>query len=148
MLKETRALLLLIPAMIIFGCGKKEDTVSITVYGTDFMTYSDGTKSAFNDSCRTVLRELSYKEINDQNKTSLPYYGEGTQIFKNEDKTAASKSYLKTKDEQGNEYIITTIKLGEKEPVVIIETTNPDNFKLINALYQEFGKQGFKVTHY
>jgi hypothetical protein len=146
MRKETKIFLLLLSAMTIFGCGKKNE-VSITVYGTDYITYSER-DNAFNDACRVVLREFSYKETNDQNNITLPYYGEGVQSFKDKDKTSASKTYLKTKDEQGNEYIITTIKLGKKEPLVIIETTNPDKFKLINALYNEFNKQGFKVIHY
>lgn len=142
----TKILLLLISAMMIFGCNKK-DEVSITVYGTDYMTYR-AQNNAFNDACRNVISELSYKETDDQNRITLPYYGAGSQTFKDKDKTSASKTYLKTKDEQGNEYIITTIKLGKKEPVVIIETTNPDKFFFINALYREFNKQGFKVIHY
>ena len=146
MRKETKIFLLLIPAVTILGCGKKNE-VSVTVYGTDYMTYSER-DNAFDDACRVVLRELSYKETDDQNRTSLPYYGEGSQTFKDKDKISASKIYLKTKDEHGNEYIITTLKLGKREPVVIIETTNPDKFKLINALYNEFNKQGFKVAHY
>ncbi len=146
MWKETKIFLLLLSAMTIFGCGKK-DEVSVTVYGTDYMTYSER-DNAFDNACRNVLREFSYKETNDQNNITLPYYGEGAQTFKDNNKTSASKTYLKTKDEQGNEYIITTLKLGKREPVVIIETTNPEKFKLINALYNEFNKQGFRVTNY
>jgi hypothetical protein len=132
-------------ALSFTGC-KRSKICTVTVYGSDFMTTDQ--KEPFNNACREVLYQLSYKEEVDANSVKRPYYGEGGKAVTENKKVIASKAYLKTKDEQNYEYIITSIVLGENEPVVILETTNPDKYKLVNTLLQEFHKRGFNVRNY
>ena len=61
------------------------------------------------------------------------------------DRTIAVRVYLRNKDETGAEYKITTVRLGRHEPFVMLESTSPDRYKLINALNAEFHKRGIRV---
>jgi len=111
------------------------------------MTYS-GPHQLFDDACRSVLHDLSYKETVSENSTRYPYYGEGASTHKDKDKSIAVTVYLKTKDRDGADYKITTIRLGKREPIVMVESTSTDPYKLINALNAEFPKRGIRVRQY
>jgi len=128
------------------GCRQK-DVLVVTQYGPDFMTYR-GPTEAFNDACRSVLHELSYKEKTGENSVSYPYYGEGVSSHKEGDTPIAVRAYLKTKGEDEAEYTITTVILGRRDPVVMLESTSADRHKLVNALNTEFAKRGFRVRQY
>ena len=114
----------------------------------------------FSWACRTVLYELSYKEKDEDGHETMPYYGEGAEsktvtnkgftigltenkIFNN--KSVYTKRYLRTKDDEGYEYTITTTTYNKDNPEVILETTNPDKTTFVKALHDEFIKRGFKV---
>ena len=129
------------------GCGQQAAKCTVTQYGSEYMTYI-GSRAQFNDACRQVLRDLSYKETVDENKTRYPYYGEGGRSFSEADKPLAAVSYFKTKDANGDEYKITTVALGKRDPVVILESTCEEQFKLVNALNAEFAKRGIRVRQY
>ncbi len=131
----------LILACFIGGCSETKKC-KVKMYGPDFMTYS-GSQETFQEACRRVLHETSHKD-----STSYPYYGEGGSTNKNENgDMIALRSHLKTKDSEGFEYSITTVKLAKKEPIVMLETSNPDKFKLTNALMKEFQKSGIIVKN-
>jgi len=128
------------------GC-RSASECTVTQYGSEHMTYT-GPGEPFNDACRTVLREFSFKEELDDNKTRYPYYGEGVSSQKEGDRLIASTSYLKTKDAEGAEYKVTTIRLGERTPIVVLESTSSDRYKLVNALSAELHKKGITVRPY
>ena len=60
--------------------------------------------------------KLSHKEKLSDNSTRYPYYGEGSSSHTDKDRTIAVRAYLKTKDDAGAEYRITTVRLGRREP--------------------------------
>jgi O-acetyl-ADP-ribose deacetylase (regulator of RNase III) len=129
------------------GC-EGPSTTTIMQYGPRHMTYS-GSSQQFNDACRAVLYSLSNAEEEGGNSVRYPHYGEGVSSHKNnEDVPIAVEAYMKTKDEEGAEYKITTIRLGKKEPIVILESTSSDPHKLINALNAEFHISGISVRQY
>jgi len=128
------------------GCQRSNETI-VTQYGPEYMTYI-GSGRQFDEACRAVLREISYKEKLEDNGTRYPYYGEGSSSRKSDDKLTASESYLKTKDDDGVEYKITTIRLGTRDPVVILESTSSNPYDLLNALNAEFYKRGIRVQQY
>jgi len=136
----------LMAIVLVTGC-RRIATCTVTEYGSEYMTYT-GSHEQFDYACREVLHELSYKEKLSDNSTRYPYYGEGSSSHTDKDKTIAVKAYLKTKDEAGAEYQITTVRLGRHEPFVILESTSPDRYKLINALNAEFHKIGIRVQQY
>jgi hypothetical protein len=121
--------------------------VEVTQYGPEFLTYS-GSREKFNNACRSVLHELSYKEKTGENSTRYPHYAEGASSHKEGETLVAMKAYRKTKGEDGAEYTMTTITLGNRDPVVMLESTSPDKFKLVNALNAEFQKRGIRVRQY
>jgi len=131
---------------ILSGC-REGKVVAVTQYGPEFMTYRGPTEQ-FNDACRTVLHELSYKEETGENSVSYPYYGEGVSSHKAGDAPVAVRAYLKTQGEDEAEYTITTITLGDRDPVVMLESTSEDRHRLVNALNAEFAKRGFRVRQY
>jgi len=121
--------------------------VQVTEYGPEFMVYS-GPKEEFNEACRTVLHALSTKVKTGENQISFPDYGEGASSSTEGTKQLALKTYLKTKDDDGAEYKITTIVLGNRYPVVMLESTSADERKLVNMLNAEFAKRGIRVDQY
>jgi hypothetical protein len=133
--------------LLVFGGGcNHSQSCRVVTFGPEYMTYR-GDPTAFDDVCRTVLHELSDKEIIDENRVRYPHYAEGVSAHKAKNgEMLAARSYRQTKDAQGYEYIITSIHLTGNDPLVILETTNPDQFKLSNALCQEFHKMEFKVV--
>ncbi len=139
-------LVCLAAAVMLAGCGQAAEC-TVTLYGSEHMTYT-GSQEQFNDACRQVLRDLSYKEQLGDNSTRYPYYGEGGKSFTEGDKPLAAVSYFKTRDAHGNEYKITTVALGRREPVVILESTAEEPFKLVNALNAEFAKRGIAVRRH
>jgi hypothetical protein len=128
------------------GC-RRTTNVTVTEYGPEYMTYT-GSGEEFNHACRMVLHELGYKEDLGENKTRYPYHGEGGTSHKENDRLIASKGYLQTKDKDGVEYKITTLVLGRRDPVVTLESTASDRYKLVNTLNAELQKQGFRVQQY
>ena len=128
------------------GCGQ---TTKYTVkqYGPEYMTYT-GPNQPFDDACRKVLHDLSYKEKLDGNRTRYPDYGEGVSSHNEKDRRIAAEKYLKTKDEDGAEYKITTLSLGKLDPIVILESASSDRHKLVNALNAEFHRNGIEVRQY
>ena len=134
-------------AMVIAGGCREDVNCKVTQYGPQHMTYT-GSSEAFNNACRQVLHDLSYKEQDGENSTRYPYYGEGGISSKDNDRILATTVYLKTKDADGAEYKITTLTLGKHDPVVILESSSADQYKLVNALNLEFGKKGIGVRQY
>lgn len=128
------------------GC-RRIATCTVTEYGPEYMTFT-GSHEQFDHACREVLHELSYMEKLSDNSTRYPYYGEGASSHTDKDKTIAVRAYLKTKDEAGAEYKITTVRLGRRDPLVMLESSSPDRYKLINALNAEFSKRGIRVQQY
>ena len=128
------------------GCRSSKECVVIQ-YGSEYMTYT-GPGKRFGDACRAVLHDLSFKEELDGNRTRYPHYGEGVSSQKDGDRLIASTSYLKTKDADGAEYKVTTIHLGRRDPIVVLESTSSDRCRLVNALNAEFQKKGIAVRQY
>ncbi len=142
-----RTILLVVVSVFAFLIGGCSESISggVKSYGPEYMTYSCSA-SAFNEACRAVIYELSYKKKVDENTMAHPHYAEGVSSHRKNDGTAiATKFYFKTKDDEGFEYSITTIILLGKEPMVVLETTNPLQAKLVNALMKEFNKRGIKA---
>jgi hypothetical protein len=128
------------------GCNRPA-ACKVIQYGPQYLTYT-GSRERFDEVCRTVLHDLSYKEKVDENSTRYPYYGEGASSHKSDGKSIAVTVYLKTKDADNAEYKITTLYLGNRDPVVMLESTSADPYKLINALNAEFPKRGIRVEQY
>lgn len=129
------------------GCKKQPSACTVTQYGPRHMTY-EGSRGEFNNACRSVLHELGYKEKIDGNKTRHPYHRAGASTNKDGDRVISIESYQETKDANGVEYKITTLTLGQRDPVVILETTGSDPHKLVNALNAELHKRGIRVVQY
>jgi hypothetical protein len=55
---------------------------------------------------------------------------------------------MKTQDADGAALKITTLRLGKQDPVVILECTASDSYKLVNAVNSELSKRGIKVSQY
>ncbi len=146
-MKTTTCLTVSLAVLTFFAGCRRTTNVAVTEYGPEYMTYT-GSMEQFNDACRTVLHELGYKEDLGENRARYPYHGEGGTTHKEKDRLIATKSYLQTKDMDGAEYKITTVILGQHDPVVILESTASDRYKLINALNTQFQKQGFRVQQY
>ena len=146
-MKQSFCCLLLL--VFITGCSttNSSNKCSVTQYGSRHMTYK-GSRSLFDDACRKVLHDLSHKKDHGDGKTEYPFYGEGGSSAKDEDRLLSMQVYLKTKDSDGNDYKITTIFLGENDPVVLIEDSSPEKHKLVNALNTEFVNRGIAVTIY
>ena len=132
--------------VLITGC-RRIATCTITEYGPEYITYT-GSREQFDNACREVLRELSYKEKLSDNSTRYPYYGEGSSSHTDKDRTIAARTYLRTKEEAGAEYKITTVRLGHRDPFVMLESTSSDRYKLINALNAKFHQRGIRVQQY
>ena len=130
----------------LLGCHNNKEVV-VTQYGPEFLSYK-GPRQQFDDACRKVLHDFSAQEKTGVNSIKYPYYGEGVSSNEKNGKTIAMQSYLKTKDEENVEYKITTIVLAKNDPVVLLECTGADRHKLINALNEEFYRQGIKVKQY
>jgi hypothetical protein len=131
---------------LVAGC-RRIATCTVTEYGPEYLTYA-GSHQRFDDACRQVLRELGCQEKLSETSTRYPYYGEGSSSHTDKDRRIAVRVYLRNKDETGAEYKITTIRLGRREPFVMLESTSPDRYKLINALNAEFHKRGIRVQQY
>jgi hypothetical protein len=128
------------------GC-RRSGGCTVTQYGPEYLTYSGSTEQ-FNDACRAVLHDLSVKEQLEDNKIRYPHYGEGGSSHKDNDRLIASKMYLQTKDAEGAQYKIVTLRLGARDPLVMLESTSSDLYKLINALNAEFHKRGIRVRQH
>jgi len=129
------------------GCKKQRSACTVTQYGPRYMTY-EGSGKEFSNACRSVLHELGYKEKIDENKTRHPYHGEGVSTNKDGERLISSEAYMETKDANGVEYKITTLILGNRDPVVILESTDSDPHKLANALNAELHRRGIRVVQY
>jgi hypothetical protein len=136
----------LVAMVLVTGC-RRIATCTVTEYGPEYMTYT-GSGEQFRGACRQVLHDLGYKEKLSDTSTRYPYHAEGSSSHTDKDKTIAVRGYLQTKDEAGAEYKITTVRLGRHEPFVMLESTSPDRYKLINALNAEFRKRGIRVQQY
>ncbi|MHC5083670.1 MAG: hypothetical protein ACYTET_06990 [Planctomycetota bacterium] len=141
---KTISICVVLSLIWIAGC-RDTKTCSVKSYGSEYLVVS-GNQKLFHNACRTVINELSYKEKNDDNRTSYPHYAAGNRTEKNQDGSLiASSSYMKTKDSEGYEYTIKTIHLSGKDPLVIVETTNPEKYILFNALCKELHKNDIPV---
>ena len=118
--------------------------VTVKHYGSGHLSYR-GDAQKFNDACRTALKSLSHKIIGDDGSRRYPDYGEGGTSETLGDKRVAQRSYKKTKDESGADYQVTTVYLEGQDPLVMLEHTSKDPYRLINALLAEFSRAGFKV---
>jgi hypothetical protein len=137
-------LAVLILASFVGGCSVLP-AGKVKMYGPEYMIYS-GDYSIFNEVCRTVMHEFSYKEVMDDKTVRYPYYTEGSPWYKENGVTVATKVYFKTKDKDGLECSITMIMLSGKEPIVVIDTANAlQESKLVKALSKEFKKRGIIV---
>ena len=131
----------------LFGCQQRTVSCMVTQYGGRYMTYH-GSSGQFDKACRDVLRALSYKEETDGNGVRYPYYGEGASSHKDGDRRIAVETYMTTKDETGAQYRITTLTLGERDPVVTLESTSSERYRLVNALAAELHRRGIPIVHY
>jgi hypothetical protein len=111
------------------------------------MTYR-GPSEPFNDACREALHSLSQKETVDGKGIRYPHYGEGGSSHKAAGREVAVEVYMKTQDADGAALKITTLRLGKQDPVVILECTASNSYKLVNALNSELSKRGIKVSQY
>ena len=130
--------LFIISILLISGCNSNK-VCSVKIYSPEYLTFNKQHQS-FNDASLNALTKLIYNEGEENNSIDQKFFNRsvnGKSVFK--------KDYYKTKDKDGYEYIITSVTLGNNNPVVTLETTNPDKNKLLNALREEFTKKGFKV---
>lgn len=149
-MKTPKALLLIVGMAVsqIFACGcKTASTCSVTQYGPGFMTYR-GSHTVFMDACRKVLHDLSSKEQLDSNRIRYPHYGEGGSSHKGNGRAIASEVYIKTQGEDGAQYKVTILTVGKREPLVQLQSTAQDPYKLVNALSAEFSQRKIKMTQY
>ncbi len=70
------------------------------------------------------------------------HYGEGVSSHKTAGREVAVEGYMKTQDADGAALKITTLRLGKQDPVVILECTASDSYKLVNTLNSELSKRG------
>ena len=136
-------------AVIICSAGCRQQTAScmVTQYGGRYMTYQ-APSGQFHEACRDALRAISYKEETNGKGVRYPYYGEGALSHKDGDRCIASETYMKTKDEDGAQYKITTLILGERDPVVTLESTSSEPYRLVNAVGAELHRRGIPIVHY
>ncbi len=135
----------LVLASFIGGCSETKKC-KVKMYGPEYMTYS-GDHMVFNEASRLAMYELSYKIINDDKSVHYPHSGEVSSSHAVDGDTVVLKYYFKTKDKDGFEYSITNIKLTGKEPFVVLETTNPDKYILVNALMEKFHKLRIEISN-
>jgi hypothetical protein len=128
------------------GCARSA-TCEVTQYAPKYLSYH-GSSEPFDDACREVLHRLSQKQSIEGKGAYYPYYGEGASSHKAAGRQTASERYLKTQDEDGAQHKITTLCLGKHDPIVILESTASDPYKLVNALNSELNKRGIKVSQY
>ena len=136
----------LVVVVLSTGC-RRAVTCTVTEYGPEYMTYT-GSDELFDSACREVIHEIGYEEKLSETSARYPYYGEGSSAHKDKDRLIAVRMYTKNKDEAGAEYKVTMVRLGQRDPFVMLESTGADRFKLINALNAEFQKRGIKVRQY
>ena len=130
--------LFIISVLFMSGCNSNK-VCSVKIYSPEYMTFNKQYES-FNDACRKALIKLNDNEGEEKNSIHekvMARTANGKYVLK--------QTYYKTKDDDGYEYIITSTTLGNNNPVVTLETTNPDKNTLMNALRDEFTKKGFKV---
>ena len=140
---KSKIIIILLSALIISGCSTVK-TCKVKIYGSEYITFNKQYES-FNNACREVMYELSYSETDENGGTKRPYYKEGAANQTVNGRNVYSKGYWQTKDEDGYEYSIVSTTLDRDEPVVFLETTNPDKSKLVNALREEFKKREFII---
>ena len=128
------------------GC-ERSATCVVTQYGPRYLTYEEA-GGQFSDACRQVLHELGYREETGDNSVRYPHHAEGVSSHEDGERRIATESYMSTRDENGAEYKITTLRLGDLDPVVILESTAADSYKLVNALNAEFQRSAFSVRQY
>jgi len=149
---KTAAMLVasLIAVLCLLGCPSTDttdDTTKVTTYGPNYLTYT-GSSQPFSDVCREVLGELGYKEVIDANSVRYPYHAEGVSSHRRDDAPIAVEAYMQTRDEEGAEYKITTVRLGNHDPIVHLECSASDRFKLANALTAKLAERGIRVQSY
>lgn len=128
--------LFIISVLFISGCNSNK-VCSVKIYSPNCLTFSKQCES-FNDICKNVLMK-----INNKGRENV-LEQRGRHRWEKE-KRVFEQTYYKAKDDDGYEYIFTSTTLGNDNPVVTLETTNPDKEKLINALREEFIRSEFNV---
>ncbi len=146
-MKAASRLMICLAVMVLSTGCRRAATCTVTQYGPEYMTYT-GSDELFDNACREVVREIGYKEKLSETSARYPYYGEGSSAHQDKDRLIALRVYLKNKDEAGAEYKVTLIRLGQRDPFVMLESIGADRFKFINALNAEFQKRGIKVRQY
>jgi len=149
-MKSAKALWLLAGtvALQIIACGYKPAlTCSVTQYGPKYMTFR-GSDTLFMDACRKVLYDLGYKEQIDKDRFRYPHHGEGASSHRDNGRVISMERYMQTQDADGAEYKITVLTVGAREPLVQLQSTSQDSYKLVNALSAEFSRRRIKVTQY
>jgi len=149
-MKTPKAHLLIVGMAVsqIIACGcKTASTCSVTQYGPEYMTYR-GSDTLFMDACRKVLHDLSLKEQIDSNRIRYPHYGEGGASHRDNGRAISSEVAIKTQGEDGAQYKITILTVGKREPLVQLQSTAQDPYKLVNALSAEFSQRKIKLTQY
>ncbi len=130
--------LFIISVLFMSGCNSNK-VCSVKIYSHEYLTFNKQYES-FNDTCRMALIKINDHEGEENNS-----FDEKASNRSVNGKSVFMQACFKTKDKDGYEYIITSTTLGNDNPVVTLETTNPDKNKLLNALREEFTKKGFKV---
>ena len=128
--------LLIVLLLFISGCNSNK-VCSVKIYSPNCLTFSKQCES-FNDICKNVLIKINYSGRGNSLEQRVRHRWE-------KDECVFDQTYYKAKDDDGYEYIFTSTTLGNNNPVVTLETTNPDKEKLVNALREEFIRQKFNV---
>lgn len=140
----------LVGVLCLLGCPSTDttdNTTEVTTYGPNYLTYT-GSSKPFGDACREVLYELGYKEVIDANSVRYPYHAEGVSSHRQGEAPIAVEAHMQARDEEGAEYKITTIRLGNHDPIVHLESSASDRFKLANALTAKLAERHIRVRAY
>lgn len=131
LMKKTNILILIsLFYVIIPGCSTVK-THKIIIFGQDH-SGSNKLEGTFSEACRAVLKQFG----------SL--YSQTSKEF-HLNSIASYKATYKVRDEQSYEYIIYVKGKSKNKLIVTLKTTNPDEEKFINTVYDEFNERGFKV---
>ena len=138
MSEKLKLSLFIVSMLFISGCNSNK-VCSVKIYSPNCLTFSKECEP-FNDICKNVLLELNHKRGEKTNSLE-----QRSRHRWEKEKCVFDQTYYKTIDDNGYEYIITSTTLGNDNPVVTLETTNPDKEKLVNALREEFLRSEFNV---
>jgi hypothetical protein len=107
-----------------------------------------GSAEAFNTACREALHELGLSEGVGENAVRYPHHREGVTSHKEGDRRVVVDSYMSTMDKDGAKYEIRMLRLGDLDPIVMLETTATDPYRLVNTLTARLSAKEIPVDPY